>query len=143
MVSNEKWKVFVIEDNKLYLQLLLDYFKRNPKLEFTAFSSGKDCIDQLVLQPDIIIIDYFLESKYQDTGKNSLDVLQKITELDPTIPIIVLSAKENIQIAVDSLQYGAYDYVVKNENAFMRLENAIMNIIRGNMLKKIVRDYKT
>ena len=143
MVPNEKWKVFVIEDNKLYLQLLLDYFKRNPKLKFTSFSSGKDCIDQLHLQPDVIIMDYFLESKYHDTGKNSLEVLKQIAELHPTIPIIVLSGKENIQIAVDSLQYGAYDYVVKNENAFMRLENAIMNIIRGNMLKKIVRDYKS
>ena len=142
MIAGKKCNIFVIEDNQLYLQLLTDYFKRNPKLSFTSFHSGDACVERLDEEPDIIILDYFLESQYEDKGKNSLEILRTINKQSPDVPIIVLSGKENIEIAVDSLQYGAYDYIVKNDNAFMRLENAIMNIIRGNVLKKIVRDYK-
>ena len=141
MNSNQQYSVFVVDDNPLYVQLMLDYFKRNPKLHFKTFANADECLAQLEENPDVVVLDYFLESQYADAGKNSLEVLEKIDEKYPNLPVVVLSGKESLEIAVDSLQHGAYDYVVKNENAFMRLENAIMNIIRGNQLKRIVRDY--
>ena len=67
---------------------------------------------------------------------NGLMVLKKLKEQFPNVPIIFLSSQEKTEIAANTMKYGAYDYIVKNESTFHRLE-IILNNIRGQAsLKK-------
>jgi two-component system OmpR family response regulator len=66
-----------------------------------------------------------------------VDVLKKIKELSPTTEVIMLSGQDKIEVAVDSMKYGAYDYVIKGETAFTRIENVFnkINELQGHLLE--------
>ena len=67
---------------------------------------------------------------------NGLQVLKKLKDKFPNVPVIFLSSQEKTEIAANTMKYGAYDYIVKNESAFHRLE-ILLNNIRGHAnLKK-------
>ncbi|HET6244642.1 MAG: hypothetical protein H0V01_09070 [Bacteroidetes bacterium] len=53
----------------------------------------------------------------------------------------MLSAKDGIKIAADTIEYGAFDYVSKSESTFIKIENLIKNIRNGiEALDKIQQD---
>ena len=53
----------------------------------------------------------------------------------------MLSGQDNLEIAVDSIKYGARDYVIKNESAFVRMKQIVNNIIENIYLKKDLKRY--
>ena len=116
--------IFIVEDNKTFnrlieQQLILHNFKN-----VVCFTSGEDCLEELYLKPDIIIQDYILQ------GINGLSVLQRTKKILPDTEFIFLSGKENIDIAINTMKYGAFDYIIKNDLAFQRLLQKIENIIQ-------------
>lgn len=61
-------------------------------------------------------------------GINGVDLLKIIIHIFPTIPIIMVSGQSNIHIAVESLKYGAYDFVEKPidpKKLFQTIKNAL------------------
>ena len=123
------YPIFLVEDNETYLKTLETYLKKN--LNYHArihtFPNGEDCLKNMSLKPKIVILDYFLNSATQDAA-NGIDILKKIKTIDPEISVVMLSSQDNLQVATDTMKYGAFDYVSKNENAFLRVQNAIGNI---------------
>jgi two-component system response regulator AtoC len=97
-----------------------------------TFSLGKETLDSLADNPDLVLLDIMLPDI------NGNDVLRKIKSINPHLPVIMLSAQGNIEVALDSLKLGAYDYFPKplDKN---RLEPAIKNAIKSyDMQRKIV-----
>ena len=62
--------------------------------------------------------------------------LMKLKERYPQVPVIFLSGQEKTEIATNTMKYGAWDYIVKNDSAFHRLEIHINNILGHVDLKK-------
>lgn len=131
MKKNPSYHIFLVEDNKLYLDALKNYLKKH--LEFNVrihlFTNGEDCLKNLNVHPEIIVLDYFLNSNSK-SAKNGIQILKTIKMTHPEIEVVMLSVQDHIKIATDTMKYGAFDYVSKNENAFLRIRNAINNIYK-------------
>ncbi len=128
-MTNLSQIIFLVEDNNLYVKALEKYLKEH--LKFNAylhtFSNGEDCLKNMDMNPNIIVLDYFLNSASQN-AMNGIEVLKKIKITHPDTSVLMLSNQDDLNVATDTMKYGAFDYVSKNENSFLRIQNSINNI---------------
>ncbi|HKK81947.1 MAG TPA: response regulator [Prolixibacteraceae bacterium] len=129
--------IFVVEDNRVYNKLISSYLKSNKFTNVMSFYSGEEVINNLYRNPDIIIQDFLL-----DDGMNGIDVLKKAKELGNEVEFIFLSGQDNIDIAINTMKYGAYDYIVKDQMALKKMVNKINKIQSVNKLVKSNKRYK-
>ena len=129
--------IFVVEDNRVYNKLITSYLKTNKFSNVMPFYSGEDAINNLYRNPDIIIQDFLLD------GMNGIDVLKKAKEQNPNIEFIFLSGQDNIDVAINTMKYGAYDYIVKDQMALKKMVNKINKIQSVNKLVKSNKRYKS
>ncbi|MBN4061974.1 sigma-54-dependent Fis family transcriptional regulator [Bacteroidales bacterium AH-315-I05] len=129
-------KIFIVEDEPMYAKLLDYTLSLNPDYEVKKFVSGKDCLDHLYLNPDLVTLDYYLPDISGD------EVLKKIKKHNPNIAVIIVSGQEDIATAVKLLKKGAYDYVVKNEDVRERLLNIVGRIRENIRLKDEINTLK-
>jgi DNA-binding NtrC family response regulator len=88
----------------------------------------------------LIILDYLLDGVDRD-AMNGIKILDKIKVFNPEIPVVILSAQDKIDVAINCMHHAAFDYVVKSETAFMRLQKIITSIFETNKLKKQLNWY--
>ncbi len=129
ITSENKLKLFLVEDNPIFLRMLELQFLEHDNFEVETYATGELCVKNLAHNPDIIILDYHLNSIVEN-AMTGIETLDKINSLNANFPIIMLSSQDKIEVAVDCLHHKAVDYVVKNETAFPRLQKIITNIIR-------------
>lgn len=130
-------KIFIVEDDPWYGQLLKHHLELNPDHEVFLFDNAKDCLGELKKNPDIICIDYGLPTMTGDV------LLERILRHDKNIPVIVISGQEDVSVAVSLLRLGAKDYIIKDEHAKEMLWKAVLNIRETEGLKKEVAALKT
>jgi two-component system OmpR family response regulator len=135
MKTKDKTKIFLVDDDTVFLKLLEIEFHQNTDFEIETFATGELCIEKLSHNPDIIILDYFLDGIVK-TAMNGVQTLDKIKESDPTIPVVMLSSQDKIDVAITCMHHKAFDYVVKSETAFMRLKKIIATIIKYRKMEK-------
>lgn len=123
-----QYKVFIVEDNTLYARILKKQLV-DDNYQVKVFHNGTDFIEHLHEKPDVITLDYTLPDM---TGHNVLEKIQK--EL-PSAHVIVISAQENIDTAINLMKNGAYDYIMKAPDTRERLSNIIKNIYTTDQLK--------
>ncbi len=133
---SKPFKIFVVEDNEWYNRLLVHNLSMNPDYEVESFLSGKECLDHLNGNPDVITLDYRLPDL------NGIDVLKKIKEQNEDIQVILISEQEDIEVVVELLKQGAYDYIVKSNDIRERLLNTVNNIRQGHKLKQELSDLR-
>lgn len=121
-------KIFVVEDDPAYTKFLQYVLSLDPDFEIETFPTGKDFINALHKRPQVVTLDYTLPDM---PGEK---VLKAIREFDPDISVIVVSAQEKIGTAVELLKSGAYDYIIKDEEAKDRILNSIKNARNKNSL---------
>lgn len=121
--------VFIVEDNKMYSEMLKEFL--NTKIpaikELKVFPVGETCLMELHKNPDVIIIDYFLDSKYYD-AETGLEIVKQIRLEKPEMNIIVLSAQEDIEVVLEAVKKYNCSYVKKDENAFGKVEEIVLDI---------------
>jgi len=127
-------KIFIVEDDELYGEMLKYHLSLNPGNEVFLYSKGSDCLKNLYKNPDVISLDYGLPDL------SGHDVLKKIHEHNPKMPVIIVSGQEDVSTAVQLLREGAYDYFVKDDETKDRLWN-IINKIKENIALKDEIDY--
>jgi DNA-binding NtrC family response regulator len=140
MKQAEKVKVFLVDDDSLFLKLLSIEFLENGNFDIQTFASGELCLAHLSENPDLIILDYHLNG-IDKNAMNGIDTLIKIKAYLSTIPVIMLSSQDKIDVAVSSMYHGAFDYVVKSETAFLRLQKAINTIFSYKKIEKELHWY--
>jgi len=136
MMSNEKIKLFLVDDDALFLKSLEIDFLERADFNIETYSSGELCIANLSRCPDIIVLDYYLDS-IDKSAMNGLETLDKIKASNPNIPVVMLSSQDKIDVAIECMHHQAFDYVVKSETAFMRLQKIITSIF---LLKKMEKE---
>lgn len=133
-MKNEKLKLFLVDDDALFLKSLEIEFLDNADFEIKTFLSGELCLENLSLNPDIIILDYHLDG-INPNAMNGLQTLTLIKE-HKDIPVIMLSSQDSIEVAVSCMYHKAFDYVVKSETAFVRLQKIISSIYKFQKMEK-------
>jgi DNA-binding NtrC family response regulator len=114
--------IFVVEDNIAFGQVVEHYLIAHDYVNVKLFVSGEECLKCLHLKPDIIVQDYKLQ------GISGLNVLKRTKKILPNTEFIFLSGQDNIDLAVDTIKAGAFDFIVKNDVALQRLLQKIESI---------------
>ncbi len=117
-------KIFVVDDDSMLTEALEDYLTRKIAHKVHSFHTGEDCLKNLSEEPDVIILDYYLNSVHKDAA-NGMEILETIKKNYPGIHVIMLSSQERYGIAIQTLQKGAEQYVIKDENAFEKIAQMI------------------
>jgi len=142
-VKNEKIiKLFLVDDDALFLKSLEIEFAEHSDFtenEFTieTYATGELCMENLSHEnePDIIILDYHLDG-IDKTAMNGLETLNKIKAFNKEIPVIMLSSQDKIEVAINCMHHKAFDYVVKSETSFLRLQKIITSIFLYKKMEK-------
>lgn len=119
----------MVEDNSYYAQVTQHHLALNPDNQVEVFSRGRDCLKHLYQQPQLIFLDYSLP----DIGGR--EVLQRILKSQPELPVVIVSGQEDVATAIELLNDGAYDYIVKDNNAKERMWNVVNNIRKSSLLQ--------
>ncbi len=127
MADASKPRMFIVEDDPTWVTMLTSRY--NKKFEVSAYGSAEAAIAVVEQKPDVVVLDYHLEGTL--TG---LDALKQIKQRSPASYVVMFSAQEDVQIALDILECGAYDYVVKREGAHERLNIILRNILNEQKL---------
>ena len=140
MNTEKKIKLFLVDDDAVFLKLLEIAFLEHADFAIETFATGELCISSLSHSPDVIILDYRLDG-IEKYAMNGIETLDKIKAFNPDIPVVMLSSQDNIDVAISCMHHMAFDYVVKNETAFIRLQKIISTIFRYKKMEKELNWY--
>ena len=140
MNNGKKIKLFLVDDDALYLKALEIEFLLHGDFEIETFATGELCIENISREPDVIILDYYLDG-IEEHAMNGIETLDKIKSYNPEIPVVMLSSQDKIDVAVNCMHHKAFDYVVKSETAFIRLQKAITAIYHTRKIEKTLSWY--
>lgn len=135
MKNENKIKLFLVDDDALFLKSMEIEFMEHADFDIETYATGELCIENLSNKPDAIILDYQLDG-IDKTAMNGIDTLDKIKAINPDIPVVMLSSQDKIEVAVRCMHHKAFDYVVKSETAFMRLQKIIPTIFKYKKMEK-------
>lgn len=128
--------IFVVEDDEWYNKLLIHTISLNPDFNVKGFTSAAELKKHLHEKPDAITLDYRLPDE------SGMDVLNYLQANYPDIQCIMISEQEDIEVVVDVLKNGAYDYLVKSNDIRDKLLNTLQHIGEKNKLKSELNSLK-
>jgi DNA-binding NtrC family response regulator len=109
-------RIFVVEDNEFFSQLIKQKLESNDQNEVTLFNNGDDFRRNLHLNPDIVVLDYNLPNT---TG---IDLLKEIKNFNDQIKTILISGQEKVDVVIEAFENGAEEYINKDDNALTMLD---------------------
>ena len=140
MNNENKIKLFLVDDDAVYLKLMEIEFLQHGDFDIETYPTGELCLENLSHNPDVIILDFYLDG-VDVSAMNGIDTLDKIKAVNPNIPVVMLSSQDKIDIAISCMHHGAFDYVVKSETAFVRLQKIITAIFEFKKIEKQLNWY--
>jgi len=140
MTTDTKIKLFLVDDDALFLKSLEIAFLEQADFTIETYATGELCLQQLSHNPDVIILDYHLDG-IDAKAMNGIETLDKIKAYNPDIPVVMLSSQDKIDVAVNCMHHRAFDYVVKSETAFVRLQKIITSIFSFKKMEKTLNWY--
>lgn len=146
MKQKDKFLIFLVDDDPVFLEMLTDQLNQNKNqfrynYEVRTFPVGELAVENMGLNPDVIILDYNLDRKYSDAG-DGLETLRKIKHKNLNTEVIIISAQDRVGVVTQLIDAGAHAYIVKNESSFYRIKNTLSNIFESLVLKNAVLNYR-
>jgi two-component system OmpR family response regulator len=130
--TKKTFSVFIVDDDQSYLAALgFRLMKENKYSETKVFcyTSGEECLRNMDLNPSIIILDYYLDAQ-NPAAMSGLQTLRKIKQINPKVPVVVLSAQGDMRIALDTYGAGAYTYIIKDKGALSSVEKILERLMQ-------------
>ncbi len=119
-MTNRRMHVFIVEDDQYYNELLAAHTRKileneNIETRITQLYSKEDCLEHLSEEPDLILLDFYLDVN-NDITSTGFDVLQKIKERFPGIRVIIISQQHEWErFKEEFLSIGAEDFIKKDD----------------------------
>lgn len=117
-------KIFIVEDDKFYAQLIQAFLTNLGYTDTKCFHSGSSCIENIQENPQIVILDYTLGLE------NGLEILKQIKNYNESIQVVMLSGQEYLHVSVKAFKHGASDYIEKNKDSLKNLESILNKIAK-------------
>ena len=140
MNNGNKIKLFLVDDDALFLKTLEIEFLQHADFAIETYATGELCLQHLENNPDVIILDYHLDG-IDKKAMNGLETLDKIKSYNSDIPVVMLSSQDSIDVAINCMHHRAFDYIVKSETAFIRLQKTISTIFSYRKMEKELKWY--
>lgn len=125
-------RIFIIEDDAIVASVIRQTLLKEDRYEVKHFVTAEECMNCMSERPDIVIIDYNLP------GMDGLTLMRNMKSLHPSALVIVCSGQENVEVVVDCYRNGAQEYILKNEQMVINIENAVRNLAMNVTLRKEV-----
>ena len=122
--------IFVVEDDQYYSFALLTFLQSLGFSNIECFTSGKECLAHSYMMPKLVLLDYNL------SDSKGIEIMLELISFDSNTPVVFISAQDSVQLAINTLKYGAYDYIQKDEGAFPKLKDIISRIKKGQDIIK-------
>ncbi|MGE4423033.1 MAG: response regulator [Pseudodesulfovibrio sp.] len=100
--------VLIVDDERGFVETMAKRLEKRNMTVFQAFN-GDEAMVRLAEHPNIQVV--ILDMKMP--GKDGLVVLQEIKEAHPLVEVIMLTGHATVPSAVEGIQHGAYDYLMK------------------------------
>jgi len=126
------YKIFIVEDDPWYGQILMHHLSLNPDYEVQLFEKGRELLSNLYKKPNLVCMDFGLPDIKGET------LLKEIKTRNSEIPVIIISGQEEISVAVQLLKAGAKDYIIKDEHTKDMLWRSVINIKENQSLREEV-----
>ncbi len=127
--------IYLVDDEASIQKLVGHWTKNLWNYSFQAFTTGKEFLTEFEkAQPDLVLLDIMLPDV------DGLELLKKIKAVNPDLPVIMLSAQGNVDVAIESLHLGAFDYIskpIEHEKLGKAINNAITNYNLNNQIKEL------
>ncbi|GIU51207.1 sigma-54 dependent transcriptional regulator [Shewanella sp. KT0246] len=105
--------------------------------EVTHVNFGEDALKELALkQPDLLVLDIKLPDM------SGMDILTKVQKEYPNITVIMITAHGTIDLAVDAMRAGAFDFLIKPFDS-KRLSITVRNALKQRDLLALVSNYES
>jgi DNA-binding NtrC family response regulator len=140
MNIKDKMKLFLVDDDAIYLKMLEIEFLQDADIVIETYATGELCLKNMANNPDIIILDYHLNG-IDKNAMNGIQCLDEIKAKNPSIPVVMLSSQDKIEVAINCMHHKAYDYIVKSETAYLRIKKIIEAIIQTQKLEQSLEWY--
>ena len=127
--------IYIVDDEQAISKLLSFWVKDKWGYSVEVFSNSEAMLKRMNIKPDLVLLDIMLP------GLDGIETLKRIKQIDENLPVIMLSAQGSIEVAVESLRYGAYDYFPKPIDQ-QRLELAVKNAIKNYDLTREIQSLK-
>ncbi len=135
MPVQSKPRVLLIEDTVPLAKLYIEFLRGEP-LEVVHVTRGGDALANAEERaPDAVVLDLKLPDM------EGLDVLRRLRERAPGVSIVIITAHGSIDIAVEAMRLGAFDFIVKPFNAD-RLNLTLRNALERRTLTRMVEGYR-
>ncbi|MCJ8292198.1 MAG: response regulator [Crocinitomicaceae bacterium] len=112
-MKKSKNKIFIVEDDQFYAEIIRNTLLNEGFTDLEVFESGSECISNLDHKPNIIILDHMLGQM------SGISVLKKVKSWNQNVQVIFLSAQAEMEVAVNALKFGAFDYIEKTQKSAM------------------------
>ena len=102
-----EFKVMLVDDEKDFLDTLCKRLTKR-KLDVTSANSGREAIAKIQEFPvDVVVLDVRMP------GMNGIETLKEIKKIKPSVEVIMLTAHADVQVAIEGMELGAFDYLMK------------------------------
>ncbi len=115
-------RVFIVDDDHMALYAMKHALSENKDLDVTLFKNGKKCLSNLHLNPDIVVIDYFL------LDMTGLQLMEQIKTYNENIDTLIISGCASMAVVIEAIKNGAVAYIVKDKKAMIKLNETINNL---------------
>ena len=118
----EDFRVLVVDDEEEFLNHLVKRLKQR-ELDVRGVLSGEEAIASIREKPvEVVVLDIRMP------GMDGIETLKQIKKIDPLVEVIILTGYANTDTAVEVMELGAFDYLIKP----MDLDDLIYKIQDAN-----------
>lgn len=126
-------QIFVVDDDAFHLEIMKQLLGGAGLSQVSTFNSGIDCLDHIHQNPEVVFLDHHMDVY------NGFETLRKIKRYNPNIFVVMVSAQEDIDMAVATLKHGAFDYIRKDKNLHQNIAAVLSRIEEVKALLKAGR----
>lgn len=143
MGKSDSFTVFVVDDDAKFTTMCQHYMEKNSiyNLDIHTFSTGEDCLAKMDMKPDVVVLDYYFDA-LEEGAKNGMEVLDEIKAKHPETAVVMISAQDNMDTALETVRRGATDYVVKSDTAIMFTQLTTDKILRERAGQMAFSNYR-
>ena len=114
--------IFIVDDDPICREIYKQHLKNMGFTNVQLYDNGQQCVNDLTQMPDIIFLDHEMKPI---TG---METLKKIKRFNPDIFLVYISAQEDMQVAINALKYGAFDYIIKGQQDEEKITSIMLRI---------------
>lgn len=126
-MSKEKL-IFIVDDDPVINTLVTKRFS-SERYGFESFESGEECMKAMSRNPDLVILDYLFMDTNSRKALNGMEIFDRIKEVNPYLPVIMLSGQDKGEIVLELARKGIDDYIIKDSNLIDNLGASIKEIL--------------